>query len=291
MTAMPNPVPVEAARVFLAGATGVIGRRVIPPLVAAGHPVTAMTRRAGRVDALRALGAEPVVADALDREGLRAAVAAARPDVVVHQLTDLAAYDVDANARVRGEGTRNLVDAARAAGARRMVAQSIAWCYAPGDGPADEGTPLDLAAGEPRRRTVQGVAALEGAVGEMPEWVVLRYGMLIGPGTWFAPDGARADDARAGLLEATGDVTSFVHADDAAAAAVQAIRWPSGAVNVCDDEPAAGHAWVPVFCAAVGAPPAPVRDGRAPWARGAANARARGLGWAPRHPWRDAFGA
>jgi nucleoside-diphosphate-sugar epimerase len=289
-TAMPNPVPRDAARVFLAGATGVIGRRLIPPLVAAGHPVTAMTRRAGRAAALRALGAEPVVADALDREGLRAAVAAARPDVVIHQLTDLAAYDVAANARVRVEGTRNLVDAARAAGARRMVAQSVAWCYAPGDGPAAEGEPLDLDAGEPRRTTVRGVAALEGAVAEMPEWVVVRYGMLIGPGTWFAPDGARADDARAGRLAATGDVTSFVHADDAAAAAVMALGWPSGPVNVCDDEPAAGGEWVPAFCAAVGAPAPPVEDGRAPWARGAANARARQLGWAPRRPWRDAFG-
>ena len=275
---------------LLAGATGVIGRRLIPLLVDAGHQVTALTRRSDRAEALRGMGAEPAVADALDRDGLAAAVAAARPDVVVHQLTDLADADVAANARVRTAGTRNLVDAALAAGARRVVAQSVTWCSAPGDGPAGEDVPLDLGAPEPRRTTVLGVAALEAAVREAPEWVVLRFGLFLGTGTWYAADGARADDARAGRLPATGDVASFVHVDDAADATVQALGWPSGVVNVCDDEPVAGHVWVPAFCAAVGAPPPPVRDERAPWARGADNRRARALGWAPRRPWRDAFG-
>ncbi len=277
-------------RVFLAGATGVIGRRLLPLLVAAGHPVTAMTRRADRAGALRALGAEPVVADALDREGLRAAVAAARPDAVVHQLTDLAGYDLAANARVRVVGTRNLVDAARDAGVRRIVAQSIAWAYAPGDGPAGEAVPLHVDAAGPRGATVRGIAALEEAVAALPEWVALRYGMFVGPDTWFGPTGARADEARAGRLPATGDVVSFVHVEDAAAATVMALGWPSGPVNVCDDEPVAGTVWVPAFCAAVGAPAPPVVQERAPWARGAANGRARSLGWAPRHPWREALG-
>jgi len=276
-------------RVFLAGATGVIGRRLIPLLVAGGHPVTAMTRQADRAGALRALGAEPLVADAYDRPALRAALAAARPDAVIHQLTDLAAADSAANARVRIDGTRSLVDAARSAGVRRIVAQSVAWCYEAGNAPADEATALDLDAAEPRRTTVLGVAALEQAVRELPEWVVMRYGMFLGPGTWFAPDGARAADARAGRLPATGDVTSFVHVDDAAAATALALGWPSGPVNVCDDEPAAGTDWVPVLCAAVGAPPPPVQEGRAPWARGADNRRARELGWTPRRPWRDAL--
>jgi nucleoside-diphosphate-sugar epimerase len=129
-------------------------------------------------------------------------------------------------------------------------------------------------------------------VTEMPEWVVLRYGLLYGPDTWYAPDGLRADEARAGRLAADADVSSFVHADDAANAAVEALEWPSGIVNVCDDEPASGREWVPVFCAAVGAPPPEEGDGaRAPWARGASNARARGdLGWTPQHPsWRQGF--
>jgi nucleoside-diphosphate-sugar epimerase len=126
--------------------------------------------------------------------------------------------------------------------------------------------------------------------------VVLRYGLLYGPGTWYAPGGLMASAAAAGTLRADGDVSSFVHADDAAAAAVQALGWPSGAVvNVVDDEPAAAGEWVPVFCAAVGAPPpAPIAaGGRTPWARGADNHYARKhLGWVPDHPsWRGGFSA
>jgi nucleoside-diphosphate-sugar epimerase len=279
-------------RILLAGSTGVVGRRLVPLLVADGHHVTALTRRPERVPALRAAGAEPAVVDVRDAGALAETVRDTAPEVVVHQLTDLAAADLAANAELRGTGTRHLVDAARAAGTRRIVAQSIAWAYAGGDGPAGENTPLDLDAPEPRATSVRGVAALEAAVRTAPEWVVLRYGMFYGPDTWFAPDGLRAGDARAGRLVADGDVTSFLHVDDAAGAAVDALDWPSGAVNVCDDEPAAGRDWVPVFCAAVGAPPPPSGDApRRPWARGADNRRAREqLGWRPRHPsWRRAL--
>jgi len=282
-------------RIFLAGATGVIGRRVVPLLVAEGHQVTALTRKPDRAAALRASGAEPVVADALDGAGLAAAVIEAAPDIVMHQLTDLAAGDFAANAALRRQGTRNLVDAALAAGVRRMVAQSIAWIYEAGDEPADETTPLDLAAPGERGTRVGAAAALEAAVHEMPEWVVLRYGEFYGPGTWYAPDGLAADMARAGGLAAGGDVVSFVHADDAATAAVQALDWPANhAVNVCDDEPAPGGEWVSAFCAAVGAtPPTPADTGRQGWARGADNHYARKhLGWVPRYPsWRDGFAA
>jgi nucleoside-diphosphate-sugar epimerase len=224
-----------------------------------------------------------------DAAGLTELVRAARPDVVKHQLTDLGAGDRAANARVRTIGTRNLVDAAKAAGVRRMVAQSISWAYAPGAGPAAEDTPLDLDSGPDRRGTIEGIANLESAVAELPEWVVLRYGMLYGPGTWYAGDGLMAQLAQAGKLPATADVSSFLHVDDAAAAAVDALAWPTGAVNVCDDEPAAGHDWVPVFSAAVGALEAAVTKGdRTGWARGADNAYARKeLGWVPSRPsWR-----
>ncbi|WP_207939189.1 NAD-dependent epimerase/dehydratase family protein [Actinomadura darangshiensis] len=188
-------------------------------------------------------------------------------------------------------GTRNLVDAALAAGVRRIVAQSIAWAYEGGPDPADESTPLDLDAPASRKTTVDGVLALENAVRELPEWVVLRYGLLYGPDTWYTPGGLMATAAHAGTLAADDDVSSFVHADDAATAAVQALGWPSGAtVNVVDDEPAAAREWVPAFCKAVGAPP-PARTApgaRTPWARGADNRYARKhLAWHPTHPtWR-----
>jgi nucleoside-diphosphate-sugar epimerase len=280
--------------VFLAGATGVLGRRIVPLLVAEGHRVTALTRTTDGATALAAAGAAPALADVYDAEALTRAVRDASPDVVMHQLTALGDGDLKANARIRVTGTRVLVDAALRAGVRRIVAQSIAWAYEPGDKPADEATPLDVSAPEPRRTTVGGVSALETAVRELPEWVVLRYGLLYGPGTWYAPDGRMAVLARTGGLIPDADVTSFVHADDAAEAAVRALTWPTGAVNVCDDEPAPAGDWVPRFCAAVGAPPPPAPEPateRHGWARGAANAYARDhLGWSPRRAsWRDGF--
>src|SRR5689334_22422433 len=225
-------------RIFLAGATGVIGRRVVPLLRDRGHTVTGLVRRSADADWLRSLGAKAVVGDVFDADGVRRAVALAAPDVVMHQLTDLKGGNRQANSEMRIEGTRNLVDAALAAGVRRVVAQSIAWAYAPGAAPADETVPLDTVAPPPRATTVAGVAALEAAVREAPEWVVLRYGALYGRGTFYARDGAHGVDALAGALTADADMTSFVHADDAAAAAVEALAWPSVAVNVCDDEPA-----------------------------------------------------
>ena len=276
-------------RIFLAGASGVVGRRVIPALLAEGHVVVGLARGRDSYDAIDSLGATAVRGDVYDASTLARAVRAARPDVVMHQLTDLAAGDRAANARLRTIGTRNLVDAAKAAGVRRMIAQSISWAYEPGAAPATEDSRLDLDAGPGRRDMVEGVAHLEGGVQEMPEWVILRYGTLYGPGTWYEPGGLISTAARNGHLPATADISSFVHVDDAASAAVAALHWPSGPVNVCDDEPAPGHEWVPVFCALAGLPePTPVEGERAGWARGADNARARRtLGWVPgRKSWR-----
>lgn len=281
-------------RVFLAGATGVIGARVLPLLRDEGHAVTALTRTAGGAAAIRAAGGTPVIGNVYDAGALERVLREAAPDVVMHQLTDLSGGPGDANARIRRIGTRNLVDAALAAGVRRIVAQSIAWAYEGGPDPAGESTPLDLAAPAPRRTTVEGVAALEGAVSELPEWVVLRYGLLYGPRTWYRPGGLMAEKAQAGALPADDDVSSFVHPADAAVAAAGALTWPSGvAVNIVDDEPAPARAWVPVFCAAVGAPPPRDRPPapRNPWARGADNRFARErLGWVPEHrSWREGF--
>lgn len=254
-----------------------------------------MTRRSDRAGALSDLGARPVVADALEAESLAAAMKGASPDVVMHQLTDLAAGNSAANAALRTRGTRNLMDGALAAGVHRVISQSIAWACSAGSKPAGEETPLDLGAPEPRRTTVRAIAALEQATMDAAEWVVLRYGMLYGPGTWYEPRGSKATDARAGRLAIDDNVTSFVHVDDAARAVVHALAWPSGLVNICDDEPAAGRDWVPAFCRAVDAPiPAESSlKAREPWVRGADNHHARTqLGWSPRYPsWRQGFRA
>lgn len=281
-----------STHVFLAGATGAIGRRVLPLLLAEGHTVTAMVRSKEAALRVEEAGARSAIADAMDAEAVAEAVRAAAPDVVMHQLTALSGGDFAANAALRIHGTRHLADAAAAAAVRRFIAQSINWMYVPGDAPAVEGEPLDVDAPDPRGRGVHAVAELERQTARSPEWVVLRYGALYGPDTWYAADGAIADQARRGELDATADVASFVHVDDAAAAAVAALGWPTGAVNVCDDEPAPGLDWVPAFCAAVDAAAPVLADTpRSPFARGADNTRARReLRWTPRWPsWRQGF--
>jgi nucleoside-diphosphate-sugar epimerase len=217
-------------RVFLAGATGVIGRRLVPLLVRAGHQVTGTTRSADKSKALRALGAEPVVVDVFDAAKLRETVVAARPDAIIHQLTDLPfapgtpRYEegLARNAKLRIEGTRNLVDAARGASVRRMIAQSIAFVYAAKQGALTEDDPLASAAG-PFKRTVEGVQALESATLAMPEVIVLRYGFLYGPGTWSPDAPSRAPG---------------VHVDAAAQAALLALtKGKPGIYNIAEDDP------------------------------------------------------
>lgn len=281
-------------KILVAGATGVIGRPLLPLLVRAGHDVSGTTRRADRAGRVAALGVRPIVIDLFDRDRLIAAVAAERPDVVMHQLTDLSDQDFAANARLRIDGTRNLVDAAKTAGVRRIIVQSIPFFYAPGDGVADESTPLDLGAPPPRRGGVEAVASLEAAASEIEAHVILRYGALYGPGTWHAADGAIADRLRAGTATATRAITPFLHVDDAARAAVAALAWPSGVVNVVDDEAASGATaidWMPVLASAIGAaPPAIDRDADAT-GRLVSNAKLRRtLGFELAWPsWREGF--
>ena len=180
-------------KIFLAGAAGAIGKRLVPLLLDTGHHVVGTTRSTDKADAMRAAGVEPVIVDVFDMPALSRAVGAARPDIVIDQLTDLPqgldparmAEGSRRNARMRREGTRNLVTAMRAAGVHRLVAQSIAWMYAPGPEPHREDDPLDLHAAGPRADTADGVATLEQLTIASPpiDGVVLRYGHLYGPGT------------------------------------------------------------------------------------------------------------
>ncbi|MGA8365128.1 MAG: NAD(P)-dependent oxidoreductase [Solirubrobacteraceae bacterium] len=300
-------------RVFVAGATGVIGRRLVPALTTAGHEPIAMTRSPDKAAALSAQGIEAVVCDAYDADGLARAVADARADQIVHALTDLPEEinmrrferDVQSTGRLRKEGTRNLLAAARAAGIRRIVAESIAFIYAPeGDWVKDEDAPLATAtlpsAAEP-------IADLERQVLEA-DGIVLRYGQLYGPGTGFAKDGTWATNLRRRRLPIVGagsGMFSFLHVDDAASATVAALgRDGPGTYNVVDDDPAPVREWVPVYARAVQAPApwrAPAWVGRLAAGRiavemmnelrGASNARIkRELGWEPRYAsWREGF--
>lgn len=279
-------------RIFLAGASGVVGRPLTSMLTAAGHEVFGTTRDPRKADRLRALGARPVVVDAFDRDALAAAVRDARPDAVIHQMTDLSMLDFATTARLRTVGTRNLVDAARAADVRRMVTQSFGPAYVPGEGLATEETPLYLDAPEPWRATVEAIATLEATVKMLPESVILRYGLFYGPGTRLGADGAWAGQVRRGEMSANQNVTSFVHVDDAARAAMLALDWPAGIYNIVDDEPAPMREWLPRYAAEVGGPPPRILDGIDPGiSRGVSNAKARQrLGWTPLHPtWRAGF--
>lgn len=283
-------------KIFLAGASGAIGRQLVPLLVEAGHEVAGTTRSPEKAGLLRTLGARPVVVDVLDREGLFEVLRAERPDAVIHQLTDLSVWDYAANTRLRVEGTRNLVDAASAIGVGRLVAES--YCvYAPGEGLAHEDDPLDLQASEPTRTSVEGVLALERTVAEAPEGVVLRYGMLYGPGTAYDRHGRIAEQVLRGELAPTNDMASFLHVKDSARAALLALSWPKGIVNIVDDNPAPGTKWLPLYAQALGAPPPlpvplpPVDVPPDRRRRGVSNAKARGeLGWEPLFPtWREGF--
>ena len=304
-------------RVFLAGASGVIGRPLIAALVGAGHEVTGMTRREERRVEIDAAGAVGVVCDVFDSEALTATVSAARPEVVVHELTALPAkLDVrekgvyDANNRIRTEGTRNLVAAAQAAGARRMVAQSIAFVYAPVGGPVkSEEDPVMEAEGE-YGAAVAAAMELERRVTEAEgiEGLVLRYGFFYGPGSSYAANGHQADEVRRRRFPIVGGgegVFSFLHVDDAAAATLAACeRGEPGIYNVCDDDPAPVREWLPLYAGAVGAK-RPMRVPKliarmvggqsavalATTLRGASNAKAKGaLGWEPRWAsWRQGF--
>src|SRR6516162_3352323 len=217
-------------RIFLAGAAGAIGRRLVPLLLRAGHQVTGTTRSAGKAKELAQAGVVPAVLDIFDADGVSGAVLAARPDVVIHQLTDLprefdqarisASYPN--NARIRSEGTRNLIAAAQAAGARRFSVQSIAFAYAPGGEPHVETDPLNLA--DPVRAiTVRGAADMEqqGLTASGLDAIVLRYGLLYGPGTWYETPSHRP----------------ALHVDAAAHAALRAVaRGKSGVYNIADDD-------------------------------------------------------
>jgi 2-alkyl-3-oxoalkanoate reductase len=307
----------ETLRIFLAGATGALGRHLVPMLVERGHHVTGTTR--SRVDELRALGAEPVVLDPFDARAVRDAVFAARPDVVVHQLTALAGLGMGRNFdrafaltnRLRTEGTDNLIAAARAAGARRLVWQSYAgWPYAREGGPVKtEDDPLDPEPPADARASLAAIRHLEAAVmgARDMEGFVLRYGGFYGPGTSIDADGEHSELVRKRRFPIGGDgsgVWSFVHIVDAAEATVAAIEGGRpGIYNVVDDDPAPVTEWLPALAEQVGGPPPRrlpawlVRFAAGPQslslmtrARGAANAKARReLGWRPAHSWRQGF--
>jgi nucleoside-diphosphate-sugar epimerase len=306
-------------KVFVAGATGAMGKQLVPRLASAGHEVVGMTRRPENEALLYELGATPVVADALDPDQVAEAVGTAQPDVIVHQLTALGALDMRhfdrdfaTTNRLRTAGTDHLLSAGHAVGVGRFIAQSYAgWPYARTGGPVKtEDDPLDPSPAAAMRETLAAIRHLEAAVAgaAWTEGIVLRYGAFYGPGTSISPGGEQLEMVRKRRFPVIGSgagTWSFVHIADAAEATVAAIeRGKRGIYNIVDDEPAPVAEWLPALADMLGA-------GR-PWRvprfvglllageaatvmmteiRGASNAKAkRELGWQPRYPsWRVGF--
>jgi nucleoside-diphosphate-sugar epimerase len=307
-------------KIFVAGATGGIGTFLVPMLVTAGHDVVAMTRSPEKADGLRAVGAEPAVADGLDKAAVTQAVLRAEPEVVIHQMTALTGIksfkrfddEFAVTNRLRTEGLDHLLEAAQSAGARRFIAQSYGnWNYVAAGGPVKtEEDPLDPDPPAAMSKTMAAIRYLETAVtaAEGIEGLALRYANFYGPGANVAEDGEFAAMIRKRRLPIVGDgagVWSFIHYEDAAAATMAAIdRGEPGIYNVADDEPAPVATWLPELARILGAKPprrVPVWLGRIAGGepglrmftkmRGASNEKAkRELGWQPIYPsWRDGF--
>jgi nucleoside-diphosphate-sugar epimerase len=304
-------------RVFVTGATGALGRHLVPGLVAAGHEVTASTRAPGKAEGLREAGAAPVVLDGLDRAAVIAAVRAAQPEVIVHQMTALADMRSLRNTdqvfavtnELRTRGTDNLLAAAAEAGTRRVIAQSYTgWPNERSGGPVKtEDDPLDSRVVPAAARTLAAIRHVEQAVPSMaPEGIVLRYGSFYGPGA----SQVLLDFLRKRQLPVIGGGTgiwSFIEITDAAAATIAAVdRGAPGVYNVVDSDPAPVADWLPYLASVAGAKPplrVPAWLGRLlagefvvtqmTSARGSSNEKARkGLGWEPRYAsWREGFRA
>jgi nucleoside-diphosphate-sugar epimerase len=308
-------------RVFVAGATGAIGRQLVPRLVSAGHEVTGMTRSKSKQGVIRELGAVPVVADALDPEQVAEVVGRARPEVIVHQLTALSGVeryterDAAPTNRLRTDGTDHLLSAGQAVGVRRFVAQGVAGfgAYARSGGPVkSEEDPLDPAPVREMRETLAAIRHLEKAVlgAEWTEGIVLRYGVFYGPGTSLARGAEQFELVRKRKFPLVGDaggVWSFIHVADAAEATVAAVEHGSrGVYNVVDDDPAPVAEWLPALAQTLGGKK-PLRVPRfvgrlfagepgvvmMTEIRGASNDKAkRELGWRPAYSsWREGFAA
>jgi 2-alkyl-3-oxoalkanoate reductase len=303
--------------ILLAGATGAVGRTLIPTLREHGHTVSGTTRSAARSEALRALGAEPVVMDGLDRASVLAAVRAVEPDVIVHQMTALTDTDLRhfdrafaVTNRLRTEGTEHLLAAAAETGVSRIVAQSYTgWPYARTGGPVkSESDPLDPDPPKGMTETLAAIRRLEELV-TGADGVILRYGGFYGPGTGVAEGGKELEDVRRRRWPVVGDgggIWSFAHIEDVATATIAAIEraTPGEIYNICDDDPAPVREWLPALAQAVGARPprhlpvwlarlaaGPALVSMMTEIRGASNAKAKAeFGWTPEWPtWREGF--
>ena len=227
-------------KIFVTGATGLIGTKLTQRLLEEGYDVAGFTTSEQGKQRLEAANVKAYIGDILKADTIEAAIADFQPEIIINQITDLKKVDMTANTKVRIDGSKNLIDAALKHHVKKVIAQSIAFTYEPGEGLATEETPLDDHSTGDRKITVEGVEGLEEQTARMDNYVVLRFGWLYGPGTWYGKDGMIYNQFIDGEVTLSDGVTSFVHLDDAVETSIQASNFANGIYNVADDEPVKG---------------------------------------------------
>lgn len=263
------------SKIFVTGATVLIGIKLVQRLKEEGHEVAGFTTSENGQQKLAAVNVKAYIGDILNADTIDQALADFKPEIIINQITDLKNVDMAANTKVRIEGSKNLIDAAKKHDVKKVIAQSIAFMYEPGEGLAYEKTALDFNSTGDRKVTVDGVVGLEEETARMDEYVVLR---LYGPGTWYGKDGMIYNQFMDGQVTLSDGVTSFVHLDDAVETSIQAIHFENGIYNVADDAPVKGSEFAEWYKEQLGVEPNIDIQPAQPFERGVSNEKFKAQG-------------
>lgn len=265
-------------KIFVTGATGLIGTKLTKRLIEEGYEVAGLTTSEKGKEKLDNAGVKAYIGNILEYDTIEKSIGDFKPDIIMNEITDLKQVDMSANTKVRIEGTRNLVEAAIKHDVPHIQSQSIAFVYEAGDTLATEETSLDYDASGDRKITVDGVEGLEKESARLNKHVILRYGLLYGPGTWYGKDGMIYNQFINGEVTMTDGVQSFIHIDDAVETAIQALNFESGIYNVADDEPVKGDDWAKWYSNELNVTPTLNIEPAAPFERGVTNKKFKDKG-------------
>ncbi|MCJ1749628.1 NAD(P)-dependent oxidoreductase [Mammaliicoccus sciuri] len=265
-------------KIFVTGATGLIGTKLTKRLIEEGYEVAGLTTSEKGKEKLDNAGVKAYIGNILEYDTIEKSIGDFKPDIIMNEITDLKQVDMSANTKVRIEGTRNLVEAAIKHDVPHIQSQSIAFVYEAGDTLATEETSLDYDASGDRKITVDGVEGLEKESARLNKHVILRYGLLYGPGTWYGKDGMIYNQFINGEVTMTDGVQSFIHIDDAVETAIQALNFESGIYNVADDDPVKGDDWAKWYANELNVTPTLNIEPAAPFERGVTNKKFKDQG-------------
>lgn len=265
-------------KIFVTGATGLIGTKLTKRLIEEGYEVAGLTTSEKGKEKLDNAGVKAYIGNILEYDTIEKSIGDFKQDIIMNEITDLKQVDMSANTKVRIEGTRNLVEAAIKHDVPHIQSQSIAFVYEAGDTLATEETSLDYDASGDRKITVDGVEGLEKESARLNKHVILRYGLLYGPGTWYGKDGMIYNQFINGEVTMTDGVQSFIHIDDAVETAIQALNFESGIYNVADDEPVKGDDWAKWYSNELNVTPTLNIEPAAPFERGVTNKKFKDQG-------------